>query len=1026
LGLECFEVPITENNTELLAEEFYSENGGRCCTGVEGAFKSMKINLTKDQRSVYASTLSQMDGYRDLLNSLHKELNQYQLDSGTVERDLEDKIKKIQTELRHVGDKRKSKDEILYFYLDSMIDELMDLSADELNLDEKSKREEWEELKENFDPRDDEKDHDEVLNDLKNKDYESKENVKLGKEVVKEMMRQERRILQALENMLKNAIRENQEIMEEVEKNGGVKTDDGYFVFDHQVDFEKSDLERFGYKDDEGRDVDIEAKPTRPEGGKGGKPGTGEGDKPPRPEGGDDKPEGEDGKKPPRPDGEKPGSGGKPKPPRRLEGTNEEIKYSANELFHDLEDLEQQIEESKEKLEELHEMKEELEEKERTSAEEELTKNSESRVESANDIIEQMFSWENKIVLVSRHSEVISEELTQAKELLPTVFEDLNHLLDIFLQLESIGSVVMDLMEDYRKYTSGGGKKGQQGGRGNRKEDDMKKEDEWKGMVENVKFNSEKRVLEEVVTEEGGTEKPEEFTGELSIESEIALLDGEWNTGLEEFKKIREKIENNLDIVEGLLNSVIQKISDREKTEEFKLKLLEDVDARLNKIEELRVKLSADVAKEHEILNDENRSNDERLDALKHNFAFNKIWLQIKPYKEQLAELKTKIENNEHVDDMMEVLRGIVLNPIRLNSLEVVEMVLLIEQWELYRNLGGQNEDTLEVTKKEIEELQSFMTELDMIKEPLRNKENRDKCSRSQFKVLSGVLLAMTSGNATDMTKFDTAGEISAVAVDSNVSEEVMNKCWEIVYSICMVIGANSAFNDFLETVDSDASHQGQVCEDIGKVYNCMLGNSTCDQEFTDLAFQEFFKPLASGFKSGEDPSKVEGVVDKLKDKRSNIKEEDQSAKNAFDNFFAEEDKKDRIDFDGKGTVDVSQDHDKPFGPGHPEGDIDVDAVKIDQDLQSDPKAPQRVLESSTNNTTNGISYSVDQSVKISILSVADNSGLDDSPVEELISDLISLDDKDSSGSGNSSDKSVNIAFVGMNMVLLIMLMIIK
>ena len=1047
LGLDCSETPTTDPSKFEIASEVYQENGGACCTGVKDAFTKIKIQLTKDQREAMSTTMKYMVSYKDLLKDVQENLKGIRTESGSAEREIEEKILRIQKELRSQEGRKKSKSETLYFYLTELVEELMKLTRDEMVVDEKTKHDEWVDLRDEFDVRDGEKTHDQVMADLNDHNFDSKDKIKAGIDVLKDMIRQEIRKLQALENKLKFAMKENTEIQELIEKQGGVKSEDGKsYVFPGTADIEKSDLDQFGLKDDEGKDVDVNARPSKPQGDSkrpvngGGKPeGTQDGKrpaagddqkKPSRPEGEGEKPAGDNAKKPPQGEegekpsgdnakkppstdgqkpsgdetkkpttggGQKPAGGGGPKPPgggtgskprpRLLQEDSTQTVVPTSELFHDLLELEQEVEESKDKLEEMEQMKEELEGKEREDIEQEIKQNLDDRVENSDNIINQMFAWTENIKMAVRGKELISGDVARAKELLPPVFQDLKELLDMFLKLESFAMVEVELKEDFQKYTFGENKGDKK--KGNRAEDDRNKEGNWKEMVENVKSKNNPRKLEEAATE--GTEADD---GNISISEELAVLHKAWDETKGLFDSLKEKIKTNLDVVQNLLVDVAEALVASQESEVNKALRVQDADDNLAQIEELRLKLVGDIQKEQEILNDETKTNEERIAALKHTFAFNKIWEEIKPFKEQLAELKTKIQNGEDSQNLSEVLKDVILRPIKLNILEVVEMDLMVDLWDLHREMGAQNEPELESQLKSIEEVEVLLEDMDLLSQNLKDSGSRNKCYKAQFKAMMGVVVGLTTGNATDLSKFTTAGEFSAVAVDSNAAEEVMSPCWDVVYTQAVTQNISFQISKFSESVDSEEAHQGQVSQEISKIYNCMLGNESCNKDFVDTAFQEFIRPLNNGMKKGKDPSKMKDTLNKLKDKRTKIKKDNEFAQKEFDDFYSNEDKKDHLDIDDKGHVDVSKDHDKPFGPDHPEDAPIPTDVNIDEDLTA-PVQEARILEASG---TNDVSYSVDTSVKVDVMSVGQKSGLDPSPVEDLISDLAPL-----IGAGDSS-----------------------
>ena len=1013
LGLTPLLLPKTGGEMEP-ATEFYKNNGGQCVEGseIKPYFDKKKDEFTVAQRETMANTNDSIKDLTKTLGDFKGAVKNVKDENKKASKGLEDERKKIIGMENGLKEPKRSKKEIIYFDLVKFIEEILTKTSADMKVgDLKGSKPKLDEAKTKNDPRNakggdgKEKKMDVVLQELKAKNITKIEDAIAVRDVVEELIEEEEKRLTALNARMNELMTNNEEIRDKFVEEGGITNEDGELVL--PADWKDEDVIKDikeisdAFIGEDGLPVYFEdigpKKPEKPEEGKG-----------------------------------------KPADKRRLlEGTetpagvsdtsvpkdDDRKKTKPKDLFHDMKPFRDEEKKVHKKLHDLYKFLDEVYEKIMSIEKKEFTDDAKNR-RGDNTLSEAIYfdDWMS-IPPIERNKAAIQTKLDEIKVLLESRNVAFDYLADAMdFLMNSMGNY-NDLETEFDRWAYGE----------NEEFDSLTEpsaadlDKTFENITKDIKFEGKREKEEELAAAskrrmlEATTEEvPEEESPDYSIDDELKIIDDEMKKAKDEFVKSQLELKGLDKQIGDKIKEILADVTMAENTEPNKDLRKTYIEEALAEIEKYVVHAKDEIVKLNVTLKDDAVDKKLKKEALDKIKGFNKIWKELKRLKTFLADWTAKITAGTDVADYMSILEKIAMRGVNRSKLEVQKMKLELERIEKDRTMDGVNEDEIVNMELELEELENLVVDVNALSDTtFRNKENRDKCYKGQFKVLSGVVLAMTSGRASEVIELDSTGKLSQIPVEKAAAEEVVDNCIDILLSTCIVLKTSSELKKFSKTkkVNKKFSKTAQACDSIDKIYACMLDKEACDDELTKDLMEAMFKPFDNGMENKEKPNDmVGGIVKDLKDKKGDLTfTEDPEAKELLSEFDLMEEQSE-FDFNEEGVDVYSTVSDPVEGEeaddvgGDVDADIVLDTAILDAELKAlvdAATAETRILASSSSDVT----FKVDDATAIKVMAAATGAvGLDSNSVEDSIKSLASIGDKDEEDKTSTTDSPASVS----------------
>ena len=154
----------------------------------------------------------------------------------------------------------------------------------------------------------------------------------------------------------------------------------------------------------------------------------------------------------------------------------------------------------------------------------------------------------------------------------------------------------------------------------------------------------------------------------------------------------------------------------------------------------------------------------------------------------------------------------------------------------------------LKLEDRVVKTMQSLQTKLNDQKKfltPITNKDERKKCFRAQFRLLGATICGISSGNATNLVTRNANGVITAIAVSSNATNNVISECGQLLITNCDMSSLQQSLVESLGTAANvTAPAIPTYCADMTALNNCVSNPANCADALKTTIFSNSFAPL--------------------------------------------------------------------------------------------------------------------------------------------------------------------------------------
>ena len=362
----------------------------------------------------------------------------------------------------------------------------------------------------------------------------------------------------------------------------------------------------------------------------------------------------------------------------------------------------------------------------------------------------------------------------------------------------------------------------------------------------------------------------------MSLKEIHAILDHKATMALAQYNKNKDTFKTSLNSIKTKFGVIIDTVasqadtsssSTRPTTEASRINIELDRIKVYNKeiVKKLKVKkrMVKDSSNDLTVLND----------ALKQVDILKKMWKKMKKFKKHLKAMIKDVATNADIPKWTRLLKRESMHTINLYKVKAFKMELDINSWKIMQFMDGMNFEEIHDMIGQMDTLQFFVEEADMLLQGTLDEGRRDKCYTSQMKLMAGVMMATTCGNASDYVTRATDGTILDVPVDNEAAIDVTNSCIDILFGHCAVVDMIKKMQHISNLdVSIDFSQKSKACQGISEMYSCTLNPTGCPKDHLSHLFLANYAPFINGFTQNTSFKDLEAsVIDDLDNKDDNL-----------------------------------------------------------------------------------------------------------------------------------------------------------